>query len=114
MSFDLLFVACHTLLQLGIKIKVIIVVIEMSDTYRNKKLDAQFLAAFVTAFVVLTKLLHRLEIELFINEGGYITFKFPAVQKRSFRIFAYTKYFTSKQAKNILKNKPKTSNYCLI
>ena len=114
MSFDLLFIACHTLLQLGVKVKVIIVIIKMSDTYRNKKLYAEFFAAFVTVFVVLTKLLHCLEIKLFINEGGYITFKFPAVQKHSFRIIAYTTYFTSKRPKNILKNKPKTSKNCFI
>ena len=113
MPFDLLFIACHTLFKLGIEIKIIIVIIQMSDTYRNQKLYAEFFAAFVTVFVVLTKLLHCLEIKLFINEGGYITFKFPAVQKHSFRIIAYTKYFTSKQPKNTPKNKPKHTKYCL-
>ena len=100
MSFDLLLIACHTLFKLGIEIKIIIVIIKMSDTYRNEKLYAQFFAAFVTVFVVLTKLLHCLEIKLFINEGRYITFKFPAVQKHSFRIIAYINYFTSKRGKN--------------
>ncbi len=100
MPFDLLLIACHTLFKLGIEIKIIIVIIKMSDTYRNEKLYAQFFTAFVTVFVVLTKLLHCLEIKLFINEGRYITFKFPAVQKHSFRIFAYIKYFTSKRGKN--------------
>ncbi len=114
MPFDLLFIAGHTLLELGIEIKVIVIIIKMSYSYGNKELYAKLFAAFTACFVMLTELLHRLEIELFINEGGYVTFKFPAVQKRSFRIFAYIIYFTSKRPKNILKNQLKTSNYCLI
>jgi hypothetical protein len=98
--YQLFFITYKSLLEFGIKVKIVIIIIKMLYSDRNKKLYAQFLTAFITGFVMFSEVLHSLVIKLFIYEGRYVAFKFFTVQKPVLRALAYTVDFTTKQAKN--------------
>ena len=98
--YQLFFITYKSLLKFGIKVKIVIIIIKMLYSDRNKKLYAQFLTAFITGFVMFSEVLHSLVIKLFIYEGRYVAFKFFTVQKPVLRTLAYTVDFTTKQAKN--------------
>ena len=94
--YQLFFITYKSLLKFGIKVKIVIIIIKMLYSDRNKKLYAQFLTAFITGFVMFSEVLHSLVIKLFIYEGRYVAFKFFTVQKPVLRTLAYTVDFTTK------------------